>query len=272
VQSVIAQELPQNKEIQTESMHVAKADQQEIIPSTEPKQEEQKETELSPEEKFEPENDASPTMSPPENLTAKEPKIASEPVMKNIPLEELDEDIAGDVKQDKPPAKLKQLFIYEQRKSDLLRAINHVTVRTIQNISDTTKPTQAVINIMIAYLSILQNVEIERYPQAIQHKNRLKFLSKTYKNCIEMLKNTEMIYQLTYELISYATSANKEILKKLLKIRGKYLAGWDMKPSAFSDKNYSARTILHVLTSFLALVEVNNIKPLNLLFIGKNRL
>ena len=124
------------------------------------------------------------------------------------------------------------------KKTELIHVVNLITVKTIKGIKSILRPPQSVVNIIISYVSILSLVDKKKL---IITKN------KTYANCLKALDKEDYIYQITLELIKYCESAGEDDKKRLKKIRAKYLAGWDMRPEAFSDKYYTARTILHFL-------------------------
>ena len=126
-------------------------------------------------------------------------------------------------------------------KTDLIHAANKITMKIIKNICSIALPPQSVVNIVIAYVSVLCLIE--------QNKGLIGGKKKTYKNCLEALKNSERVHKITltaFDFIEKISDKQKEILRK---IQEKYLVGWDMRPEAFSDKYYSARIVLHFILS-----------------------
>ena len=142
--------------------------------------------------------------------------------------------------------------LINKKHTEFIHATNLITVRTIKDLYAIEKPPQSVVNIIISYVSVLG---------LIDKSNKLIHKNKTYANCKKTLKNAEYIQKITLELIKYCEQITDEEKKKLNKIRNKYLVGSDMRPEAFSDKYYSARTILYFILSLCCYI--GNDSPLS---------
>ena len=138
----------------------------------------------------------------------------------------------------------------EQKLSALKKTMNGVRVQTIKTLAAAEKPSQSIINIMIAYVGLLQ---------VTQHKecNLVKGVAKTYENCVNVLRNAEIVWQLTSELLNSVQDIGPELAEKIVKIKQKYLIGSDMRPCAISDKYQFAKSILNFLLSFINFIEVH---------------
>jgi len=138
------------------------------------------------------------------------------------------------------------------RKTELIRATNQISLKTIKSLISTINPPQSIVNIVLAYVSVLVKFD--------KTSKLLKIKPKTYENCIKIIENSDLAYKITYETAKICDIFEKDDRQKLLKIKGKYLAGWDMRPSAFSDRYYAARTILQYLINLCDCASENTIK------------
>lgn len=134
-----------------------------------------------------------------------------------------------------------------QSRANLIHAANQITPKIIKSITTILLPPQSVVNIVISYTAVLCLVD--------QSKSLIENKRKTHKNCVAALQNTERVQKLTIAAIRFSDKLTDNEKKKLTKLKNKYLAGWDMRPEAFSDKYYSARVILHFLTCLLECYE-----------------
>ena len=121
------------------------------------------------------------------------------------------------------------------KKIELVQAAKHINIETIKTAAAVFRPSQTVVNTIISYVSVLCQIS----KRAI-----LNVSPKTFPNCVRALEEAELIKQLTSEAGIYVDSVTEGEKAKLLKIKAKYLAGWDMKPYAFNDRYRSIRTIL----------------------------
>ncbi len=144
----------------------------------------------------------------------------------------------------------------DARRAELVRAVNQITRRTVRNVAATIKPPQAVVNIVIAYVSVLRLVQRGKKHAVDEGWIMSEEKPKTYLNCVEALGKDELVHQVTYEIVRHLDDATKEELARVRRLREKYLAGWDMRPAAFSDRHYSARTLLHFLLTLVSYVDV----------------
>ena len=153
------------------------------------------------------------------------------------------------------------------RRNSLIHAGNLIDLKVLRNLKNIDRPSQSVINIIIAYICTLSLVDDD---------NKLVKKHKVYQTCLKSLKNEEYILKITFELINRVDELTAENKKKLKKIYEKYLIGWDMRPSAFSDKFYNARIVLHFLILLYEYIEgpkqINKkvaLQPENLLIISQ---
>jgi len=179
------------------------------------------------------------------NLTLTESKVI-------LPLEhlelkpnhkEIDEEVEMLRMELKIEAKEDKKMETTQSKTNLIHAANQITARIIKSITSIINPPQSVVNIIISYVAVLCLID--------QNKSLIEDKRKTYKNCLTALKNIERVQKITIAAIKFVDKLTENQKKKLRKLRNKYLAGWDMRPEAFSDKYYSARVILYFLLSLL---------------------
>eukprot|EP00826_Nyctotherus_ovalis_P051084 TRINITY_DN6365_c0_g2_i6.p1 TRINITY_DN6365_c0_g2~~TRINITY_DN6365_c0_g2_i6.p1 ORF type:complete len:460 (+),score=120.95 TRINITY_DN6365_c0_g2_i6:154-1533(+) len=134
-----------------------------------------------------------------------------------------------------------------QSRANLIHAANQITSKIIKSITTILLPPQSVVNIIISYTAVLCLID--------QSKSLIEDKRKTHKNCVTALQNIERVQKLTIAAIKFSDKLTDKEKKKLSKLKNKYLAGWDMRPEAFSDKYYSARVVLHFLVCLLECYE-----------------
>ena len=142
--------------------------------------------------------------------------------------------------------------IIDNKKAELIHSSNLITLRTIKDIISIIRPPQSIVNIVISYISMLAFVDID---------GKIIRTNKTYDNCIKSLSNSDYAHKITMNLVNYCDKISDEDKEKLEKIRAKYLAGWDMRPEAFSDKYYSARIILNFMLVFCNYIQERDDSP-----------
>lgn len=168
----------------------------------------------------------------------------------------LNEELSKKIQNEEIPIKYSEL----DRKKELMKdAINQIDVLTIQNFITIESPPQSVVNILIAFVSLLQRVKPSSCVEHLEFKAMLQKTEKTYKNCLFVLRKLQVVHDITHSLFQYAETANEKEMKEILKIKHKYLAGWDMKPAGFSDANYSSRAILLMILRVFDYFEVRAI-------------
>ena len=146
----------------------------------------------------------------------------------------------------------KPLSIITQNNDSIIlkKSLSEIKGSTLKAIANLDKPSQSIINLMIAFSSIMQGVESIRWKKEC---DKLKSIEKTYNNCVEIFKNPEEILKLANELIDNITVSQAH---RIIGIKEKYLAGSDMKPNLISSKYLAARKLLKFLDDLFCFVEV----------------
>jgi len=139
--------------------------------------------------------------------------------------------------------------VKDTKRNELAKAISNITAKTIKSLGETLQPSQSIINIMIAFVVVIKNLSQDKLGKEV---------SKTYENSSEILKKAEIYNFIKNQqgIMNFLDSSKLEKLKKILKAKEKYLAGSDMKTSAISQNNQSARVILQFMLCLFDYIEV----------------
>jgi len=123
---------------------------------------------------------------------------------------------------------------------EMLSDLQGITMQNIEGIARIQSPSQATVNIVIAFVSFLQ-----------KGCKEIQDISKTYENCVELLKQSNRVFEITRNLIENTEWINKDIIRKILKIKDKYLVGADMNPNATSEKCKNTKAMLSFLLKII---------------------
>eukprot|EP00826_Nyctotherus_ovalis_P057733 TRINITY_DN7901_c0_g1_i8.p1 TRINITY_DN7901_c0_g1~~TRINITY_DN7901_c0_g1_i8.p1 ORF type:complete len:313 (+),score=24.03 TRINITY_DN7901_c0_g1_i8:71-1009(+) len=135
----------------------------------------------------------------------------------------------------------------------LKKSFDEVKASTLKAIASLDKPSQSIVNIMVAYISTMKVVESAKYKREYE---KLKTTPKTYENIVKLLKSPEDLLKLAKELINNIADITLPQASHIIDIKSKYLTGADMRPNLISNKYQAARKLLVFLEELFNFVEV----------------
>jgi len=137
-----------------------------------------------------------------------------------------------------------------QQQKEVVQDSNELTAADFKFFAAFEQPPQALINLMIAYIIILKAIK----PKNLKNEyERVKNTPKTYKSCIELFRNPEVLVKLTKELVNNIKDVD---IDHIVAIKDKYLVGSDIK-EYYANNNPAVSKLLKLINEIINAARVN---------------